>query len=116
MCQGGDSGMPLAGMGQGQGQGQGDGLGEGSGRGDRPEDETDSNFYDSQVRSKVGKGQAVVTGTAAGPNKAGEVLEELKSEIANTKQSDDDPLTGQRLPKKQRELAREYFDAFRSGE
>lgn len=116
MCQGGDPGMALAGMGQGQGQGEGDGLGEGSGRGDRPEDETDSNFYDSQVRSKVGKGQAVVTGTAAGPNKAGEVLEELKSEIANTKQSDDDPLTGQRLPKKQRELAREYFDAFRSGE
>ena len=69
-----------------------------------------------QQRWAHSKGRAVITGTAAGPNKAGEVLEELKSEIANTKQSDDDPLTGQRLPKKQRELAREYFDAFRSGE
>ena len=112
MCQGDGIGMPLVGM----SEGKGDGMGEGRGRGDRPEEETDSNFYDSQVRSKVGKGQAVVTGTAAGPNKAGQALEELKSEIANTKQSDDDPLTGQRLPKKQRELAREYFDAFRSGE
>jgi hypothetical protein len=93
----------------------GEGLGQGRGKGDRPEAETATDFYDSQVRAKPGKGKAVVTGTATGPNKAGEAIEELKSEIEAARRSDDDPLTGVRLPKSQRELTKQYFDKFREG-
>ena len=112
MCQGGgaEGGMNGSGMSEG-----GRGLGEGRGQGDRPEEETKNGFYNSQVRAKIGRGQAVATGTASGSNKAGEALESIKTEIESTKRSDDDPLTGQRLPKPQRELAREYFDAIREG-
>ena len=111
MCQG-MGGM--AGMG-GMGQMPGMGMGEGQGQGDRPEEETGTGFYDSQVRTKPGRGRAVITGIAKGENRAGQALEEIKSEIATAQTSDDDPLTGQRLPKRQRELAKEYFDAFREG-
>lgn len=91
------------------------GMGEGRGQGARPEEKTDTGSYDSQVRSNPGKGRAAVSGIAFGPNKAGQALEEIKSEINSTRELDDDPLTGQRLPKSQRELARQYFDAFREG-
>lgn len=56
-----------------------------------------------------------MTGAAPGPDKASKSLEEVKIEIDAGKHSTDDPLTGQRLPKPQRELTREYFDAFREG-
>jgi hypothetical protein len=111
MCQGDTMGM----NGMGNGMGDGRGLGEGQGRGDRPEEETGTGFYDSQVRAKPGQGKAVATGIAFGPNKSGQALEEIKAEIEAGRRSNDDPLTGQRLPKPQRELTREYFDSFREG-
>jgi hypothetical protein len=91
------------------------GLGQGRGQGDRPEEESVTDFYDSQVQAKPGKGRAVVIGSARGPNKAGETLEEIKAEIESATRADDDPLTGVRLPKVQRELTKEYFDKFRTG-
>ena len=111
-CQGDMMGM--GGMGQGMGEGMG--MGEGQGRGDRPEEETGTGFYDSQVRAKPGQGKAVATGIAFGPNKSGQALEEIKAEIDSGRRANDDPLTGQRLPKAQRDLTREYFDSFREGE
>jgi hypothetical protein len=90
-------------------------MGEGRGQGDRPEEQTKTGTYDSQVRAKPGAGKAVVSGIAAGPNKSGQALEEIKVEIDSARSLEDDPLTGQRLPKSQRELARQYFDAFREG-
>ncbi len=90
-------------------------MGEGRGQGARPEEKTDTDFYDSQVRSNPGKGRAAVSGIAFGPNKSGQALEEIKAEIDSSRKLDDDPLTGQRLPKSQRDLARQYFDAFREG-
>jgi hypothetical protein len=95
--------------------GMGMGMGEGKGRGDRPEEETATDFYDSQFKAKPGKGKAVVIGTATGPNKAGQAIEEVKAEIEAATRSDDDPLTGVRLPKAQRDLTKEYFDKFREG-
>jgi hypothetical protein len=109
-CQGNGSGMGNNGDSMG-----GMGLGEGQGRGDRPEEETGTGFYDSQVRTKPGQGKAIATGIAFGPNKSGEAFEEIKAEIEAGRRSEDDPLTGQRLPRPQRELTREYFDAFRDG-
>jgi chemotaxis protein histidine kinase CheA len=110
-CQG--DGFGMNGMGEGM---NGMGMGEGQGRGDRPEEQTGTGFYDSQVRAKPGQGKAVATGIALGPNKSGQALEEIKAEIEAGRRSQDDPLTGQRLPKAQRELTREYFDSFRDGQ
>lgn len=113
-CMGGDMGMDgMFGMGDGEGEGEGDGqgMGEGQGRGDRPEEETNTGFYDSQVRAKPQRGKSIVTGTAAGPNRAGQAIEDIKAEIEAAERSEDDPLTNQRLSRPLRDLTREYFEA-----
>lgn len=107
-------GMGMNGMGM-NGQIPGMGMGDGQGQGDRPEEETGTDFYDSQVRAKPGKGKAVVIGSANGKNRKGLVLEEIKSEVASVSESNDDPLTGVRLPKRQRDLTKEYFERLRQG-
>jgi hypothetical protein len=89
------------------------GMGEGQGQGDRPESETPTGYYDSQVAAKPGKGKAVVIGSAGGPNKPGQALEEIQQQFEAAQSADDDPLTGIRLPKPQRELTRQYFDKFK---
>jgi len=105
---------------QGQGFGEGEisglGLGEGQGVGDRPEEQTDTDFYESQVRGKPGRGKAVVVGTVGGPNQSGDALQEIRSAIESSKSDTADPLTGQRLPRAHRESVQQYFDAFRQGE
>ncbi len=108
---------------QGQGQGQakkqgqpGNGLGRGRGQGDRPEHENQTSFYDSNVRQNVGKGGAVVTDKVDGPNRKGEVREEIKTSFESSKHEAADPLTGQRLPREYREHAKTYFDAIREGQ
>jgi hypothetical protein len=108
-------------MGQGFGQGFGDqlgglGLGEGRGRGDRPERETDKNFYDSQVRAQPGRGKAVVVDSVPGTNVAGDAQEDVKEAIESAKRASDDPLVGQRIPRQHRDQVEQYFDAFRQGE
>jgi hypothetical protein len=89
------------------------GKGRASGR--RPESPTDTKFYDSNVKQKIGRGSAVVVGDAYGPNSKGDVKQQIKIEIESAKHDSADPLVGQRLPKSQREHAKEYFDALREG-
>lgn len=98
--------------GMGRGEGQGDGMGEGQGFGDRPEAETDSAFYNSRVRGKVNKGgKAVIVGTAGGRNIPGQSNEAIKEILQQAELDDADPLTGQHLPKAQRNHARQYFES-----
>lgn len=104
------------GMGRGQGDGMGMGLGEGQGRGPRPEEQTDSGFYESQVRGKVQPGAAVVTGTSSGANRAGKSLAEIRQEISSTLNEEADPLTDVRLPRSERDHTRQYFERLRQGE
>lgn len=118
-CEGlGDEGFEGEGQGQGKMKGNrpGRGLGEGQGIGDRPEEKTDTRGYDSKVGAKPRKGEAVRTGSADGPNMAGRTLEDVKQELNASKVEDDDPLTDVRLPKSQREHARQYFERLRKGE
>ena len=103
MCQGGG----------GQGDKPGMGMGEGQGVGARPEEENPTKHYDSRVGSKLGDGDAVVVDSMEGPNVAGTSRETIKVEVDSAKSASSDPLTGQRLPKDQREQARQYFDEFR---
>jgi hypothetical protein len=105
----------MFGMGNKQG-GKGMGLGDGQGEGDRPEERTDTNFYESQVRGNVQPGEAVRTGSASGPNRAGQSLEDVKEQIRSSASEDADPLLDVRLPRKEREHAREYLNRIRTGE
>lgn len=118
-CQG-DGEEPLDGQGQGKGKGKGEkpgrGLGEGQGKGDRPEERTDTGGYDSKVGAKPKKGEAVRTGSAGGPNMAGRTTEEIKQELNSGAVEKDDPLVNTRLPKSQREHAKQYFERLREGE
>ncbi len=102
--------------GGGQVPGRGQGMGEGQGQGDRPESATGEQFYESKVKGKIGKGKAVVTGVAGGPNRTGPALEEYKKAIRSAEIADEDPLTGARIPKEHREQATDYFNKLREGE
>jgi hypothetical protein len=119
-CQGeGDEEGELDGDGKGKGK-KGDkpgrGMGEGQGKGERPEEKTDTGNYDSKVKATPRKGEAVRTGTAGGPNMAGKTAEGVKEALNSGTVEEDDPLVNQRLPKSQREHARQYFDRLREGE
>ncbi len=92
------------------------GMGRGQGAGPRPEERTDVKFRDSKALTKVGPGAAVVTGETAGPNLRGDIQQELQTQVDSTRKQEADPLTGQAMPKKHREHAKEYFDRFREGE
>jgi hypothetical protein len=106
----------MGGMGSKKDGRPGFGLGEGRGQGDRPEERTDVKFHDSNVKQKTGKGAAIVTGFTDGPNKRGEVQQEIQLQFESAKSDDADPLTGERLPRDYRDHAKGYFDAFREGE
>jgi hypothetical protein len=93
----------------------GNGLGKGRGQGDRPEEKTKTGFYDSNVKQNVGRGAAVITDMVEGPNRKGQVQEQIKAEFESARKEAADPLTGQRLPRDYREHAKKYFDALREG-
>lgn len=95
--------------GQGQGEGDGDGNGEGQGNGDRGEEKTDTGFFLSKVDGDAQKGEAIVTGAAIGANVSGQTRAEILESIQSNSSKDSDPQVNQRLPKSQKEHAREYF-------
>jgi hypothetical protein len=96
-------------------QGQGNGIGDGQGFGERPEEQTDTRFYESQVRGEVRQGAAVVTGTVGGPNRAGRSLVETREAISGAMSQDPDPLIDLQLPKTERDHTRQYFESLRDG-
>ncbi len=99
----------------GQGKG-GMGLGAGRGEGERPEERTNTSFYESQVRGTLQPGEAVRTGSVGGPNRAGRSLEDVKDQISSNLSEDADPLIDVKLPRKERQHAKQYFERFRKGE
>lgn len=104
-------------QGQGKKDGQpGRGRGEGQGRGDRPVEENDTDSYASKVRGPVGPGEAYVVGKTGGANKAGDVREQIKDSLSAAGEGNADPLTNQRLPRKEHDHVKEYFEAFSQGD
>jgi hypothetical protein len=83
--------------------------------GPRPERAHHTKTYDSKVKQDVGKGSFVINGLVEGPNAKGQVMEEIKTQVEAAKRESEDPLTGQRLPRQQRDHVQQYFDAFRTG-
>lgn len=84
--------------------------------GPRPERAHDTKMYDSKVNQNIGKGSSVITGLVEGPNAKGQAAEDLKVQVEAAKHEAADPLTGQRLPRQQRDHVQQYFDAFRKGQ
>ncbi|MEQ8785457.1 MAG: hypothetical protein RIC55_04130 [Pirellulaceae bacterium] len=105
----------MPGMGQGQGDQPGNGMGRGQGEGHRPEEATDTGEFLSKVAAKPGAGEAVRQGEAGGPNAPGVTRESVKAEIKAAMSRDVDPLTNERIPRDQRDHAREYFERYRTG-
>jgi hypothetical protein len=91
----------------------GNGLGRGKGIGPRPEKKTNTAFYDSKVKQKIGKGTAVVVGMTEGPNVKGDVQQQIQQQVESTKHGTTDPLSGRQMPRKHGEHAKEYFDGLR---
>jgi len=84
--------------------------------GERPENAHNTKMYDSKVNQNIGKGSSVITGLVEGPNAKGQAAEEIKNQVEAAKHDAADPLTGQRLPRQQRDHVQQYFDAFRKGQ
>ncbi len=120
-CQGGQcegEGGEMATMGNGNGDKNGkpgQGLGTGPGDGARPEAKADGSFYNSRVAQKVGKGAGQITGLTDGPNLKNQAEAEIQKAAMEIEHGSTNPLSGQNLPKKQREHAQQYFDSFREG-
>jgi len=109
MCKGGKFAMKKSGRMPGQRPGQG--MGEGQGQGDRPEEATDTNFRESRVRADAQKGEAIRTGEANGPNKAGENIEVTKAAFSDDVDvRDPDASRVRNLQRDQKEHVKEYFE------
>ena len=106
------------GKGDKEGKKGGKGMGKGKGRGERPEEETDKNFYDTKVNANPTKGQSVRIGDAEGKNAKGNVtVEEVRSQIeAGLKSREPDASDDTALSRDQKRQAKEYFEKFRKGE
>jgi len=84
--------------------------------GPRPEEETNTGFYDSKVQAGPLGGKAVAVGEVSGPNRAGDTKIEIKKQFESFKSKQGDPLIGKRLPKAHREHVREYISSFQGSE
>jgi len=109
---------------EGEGEGKkdskkaGKGLGKGRGLGERAEEETDTKFYDTQVKNEPKKGESVRIGDADGKNIRGKVSievirEQISSELSSREPDASDETALSRDLKKH---AKEYFEKFRKGE
>ena len=91
------------------------GMGEGPGGGERPEEETDTKFIDSQVRTEMKQGETIYGGKAGGANRKGVSRDELNQAILTSEIEDAKALENIAIPKKQRDHSKEYFDSLREG-
>ena len=88
-------------------------MGEGKGKGARPFEEDETSGFKTGVKGRVGKGEKVVTGTAEGENISGRTTAQTKEMIRVSESADTDPTENQKLSKKHREHAEQYFKALR---
>ena len=91
------------------------GNGEGPSEGFRPEEETDTSFFDTKASTKAGKGTADIVGRVDGPNRKGDLQTELMNQEKAIRTQPADPMTDLRMPKKYQKNAREYLDRLREG-
>ncbi len=100
-------------MGQMPGQFPGQGMGEGAGRGDRPEEETDTDFFDSRVRDRMKRGETVYAGKVGGKNRKGATQVDVQDAVLTSFAEDPEPSEDSPLPKTQQDHTRAYFNSIR---
>lgn len=100
----------------GQRKGNGNGLGRGRGQGDRPEAPDNTSTYTTKVRQQIGKGKAVVNGTAP-PNTPikGQSVIDVQAEIATASGDAANALSNQKVPRNIEKHIRGYFDQINKG-
>ena len=93
-------------------------TGKGRGQGERGEEETDSKFYDTQVKADPKKGESIRIGDADGKNIRGNVsIEVIRTQIdEEMKSREPDASDDTGLSRDQRKHAKEYFEKFREGD
>jgi hypothetical protein len=87
--------------------------GEGRGGGKRDKQETETGTYKSRVKGKLQPGETVATGHADGNNITGKSISEAREMARSSLNRRSDPLENQKLPRSQREHARQYFENLR---
>lgn len=87
--------------------------GGGRGAGLRDKAETETGTFKSRVKGKLQQGETVVTGNADGENISGKSISEVREIAKSSMNKKSDPLENQKLPKSQREHARQYFEQLR---
>lgn len=102
-------------MGSKMGEMPGNGLGQGRGQGERPEEENETDFFESRVRDEMKKGDTVYGGKIGGENRKGATTAEVQQAVLSSIAEEPEPLDNQPLPKSQRDHTREYFNALREG-
>lgn len=113
-CQGMQQGM--SGGGDQFSEEPGQGMGAGRGYGPRPEEKTQTGGYRARVAGDPRQGEAVRVGDASGPNVSGQSRQQVKEEIASSYSEDPSPLNHQKLPRRERDQTREYFELLRKGD
>src|SRR5690606_2356998 len=99
-------------------QNKGTGKGIGSGRGgfgEKPNELTNPGYRNSRVGQDLTAGKSRIVGEVEGPNRKGEVQQEIVSQVEAAKVEVADPITGQHLPRHQRDHNQQYFKALRTG-
>lgn len=99
----------------GMGMGMGMGMGAGRGEGLRPQEENETDFFDTKAATKAGKGSADIVGRVDGPNRKGDLQTELVEQEQAFRTQPADPMTDLHIPKKYQENVREYLDRLREG-
>jgi HAMP domain-containing protein len=80
--------------------------------GPRPEDESDTGFFDTRAKLKPGEGPLVIEDFVDGLNTRGDFEQAIRTEFAQSKGGEADPMVNQPLlSRAERDQAREYFDA-----
>ncbi|MCA9134002.1 MAG: hypothetical protein KDA45_12635 [Planctomycetales bacterium] len=103
-------------MGKMPGQFPGMGMGEGRGMGERPEEETDADFFESRVRDQMKQGETVYGGKIGGDNRKGTTQSEVQDAVLSSLSEEPEPLDDTPLPKLQRDHTRDYFNTLRDGQ
>ncbi len=103
-------------MGSMPGQIPGQGLGQGRGAGDRPEEETEADFFDSRIRDQMKQGETVYGGKVGGDNRKGTTQVEVQNAVLSALSEEPEPLDDTPLPKLQRDHTRDYFNSLRDGQ
>jgi hypothetical protein len=97
------------------GNGKGKGIGSSRSTASDVEHEDDTKSYDTQVNGEVGEGELAMGGHIGGENKKTPTNREFKEAILSNEIEEADPIEQARLPKRERDISKEYMDAVRNG-